>query len=222
MFGWCPLCVTRTHLSWPGQMADLIRNSDLSEQVFDAVDFADEIWAEELIVGSEFVGCTFSGVTFASSELRACRFVECTFVRCDLAVVRLADSFMTGSTFEDCRLSGIDWTRGRWADHQLHGPNAFERCDLSMGVFDDLNLTDLLMTGCKVHDSSFRNTRLSGANLEGSSLSGTDFTGAILSGARLVNTSGIALDPRSCDLTGAVLDLASAMSIVWTLGVTIE
>jgi uncharacterized protein YjbI with pentapeptide repeats len=198
------------------------RNEDLSDRAFDGVDFADGAWDGQLIVGSEFIGCAFGGASLASSELRACRFVECTFARCDFAVARLVDSFMTGCTFEDCRLPGIDWPRGRWADHQLHGPNAFERCDLSMGVFDDLDLSALVMTGCKVRDASFRGTKLIGANLQGSDLDGTDFTGADLSHARLTDTPGLALDPRLSDLTGATVDFAAAMGIVGTLGVAIE
>jgi len=198
------------------------RNGDLSEQTFDSATFDGEDWGRRVIVGSEFIGCTFVGVTLAGADLRSCRFIDCTFAECDLAVARLSDSSMSGCTFEDCRMSGIDWTRGGWNGHQIHGPNSFTRCELSMGVFDALDLVDLVMVECKVHDASFRESRMSGANLEGSDLTGADFTGADLSKARLVGVPGIVLDPRSCDLTGVVFDLASATSLVWGLGATIE
>lgn len=191
----------------------------MSERIFSNESFVAADWSEQHLNESEFHDCTFSGVSLARSDLLRCRFLNCRFVGCDLGLVRLTDSEISGGTFEDCRLVGIDWTRARWPAAELHGPNSFNRCDLSMGDPSGLSLVALSFRGGRACDVSFRGSNLSDADLTGT---GADFTGSDLSGALLVNCAAIALDPRSCELTGAVVDPVTALQIIDALGISIE
>jgi uncharacterized protein YjbI with pentapeptide repeats len=86
-----------------------------------------------------------------------------------------------------------------------------------MGDPSGLSLVALSFRGGRACDVSFR-----GSNLSDADLTGTDCTGSDLSGALLVNCAAIALDPRSCELTGAVVDPVTALQIIDALGISIE
>jgi uncharacterized protein YjbI with pentapeptide repeats len=175
-----------------------------------------------VIADAEFRECTFTGVAFSGLEVRRCRFVECRFIRCDLSVMKPIDSGFAGCSFEDGRLTGIDWRAGRWPKDPMHESNRFERCDLGLSDFSDLNLPGLVVTECRAREVNFRNAKLGGADFSGTDCTGTDFAGADLSGARLVGAAAVHLDPRVTRLTGAVLDADGARRLLAVLGIEIE
>lgn len=181
--------------------------------------FTDEKWGS--IVGAEFQDCTFVGCDFSGARWRSVRFIGCTFHRCDVSLVKPTDCTIGDSRFEDCRMLGVDWTLAVWPRVPLHEPNTFVRCDLSMSTFTDLVLGATRFEECRLREVSYRNAKLGEAVFDGSDCSGTDFLGADLSGAGLRRVADLHLDPLSTRLKGAIVDAATGVSILESLGINL-
>ncbi len=203
-------------------MGETNRSAELSDREFEGVHFDNEKWSEKSITNAEFESCRFVGVSLAASELTSCQFKNCQFTRCDMTGIKLRGSTFSGNTFEDCRLTGIDWTTGVWPARPLQGANTFRRSDLSMSVFAGLHLAESVVANCRVHDVGFRQAKMAGADFQGSDFTNSDFYGADLVGARLLDTVGLVLDPRTCQMEGAIVDIPVAVEAMRALGAIVE
>ena len=198
----------------------VVERETVTGVVADQSVFADVNW--ERVADAEFHGCTFVGADFSEAKVTDTRFVECRFERCDLSLWKPTRSVIGESHFEDCRLLGVDWTLASWPRVALYEANTFLRCDLSMGTFADLDLGATRFSECRMRESSFRFTRMAGADLKGSDCLGADFHGADLSGASLVGVAGLGVNPMSSKLDGATVDAEGAIAILEALGINLE
>ena len=181
--------------------------------------FTEETWAA--ITESEFSECRFEGCDISEAVFRAARFIDCTFVRCDMSLMKVTDCTFGGSRFEDCRMLGIDWTRGTWPRIPLHEPNTFVRCDLSMNTFTDLVLGAVRFEECRLREAGFRHAFLADSVFDGSDCAGADFLEADLSGASLQRTVSLIVDPRTTRLEGATVDAATGAAILESRGINL-
>lgn len=191
-----------------------------SNQQYDDREFADA--AIQSIDECEFDGCTFRNVVFNAATIRSSRFVDCTWVGCDLSLMDPLDSVFSECSFEECRISGVNWTMSVRRDAAIAEPNTFARCDLGMSNFAELDLTGWRFVDCRVAESGFREATLTDAHFERTDLNGADFANADLSGATLIECPGLYLDPTLTKLTGTTVSATTAVQIAEALGLIIH
>jgi uncharacterized protein YjbI with pentapeptide repeats len=169
----------------------------------------------------EFDACDFRNVILNSASIKRTRFVECTFAGCDLSLMDPLDSHFSGCTFDDCRLTGVNWSMSVRRDATLSEPNTFNRCDLGLSTFSELELDGYRFVDCRVVESGFRESTLIASHFERTDLSGADFTHANLSGSILIDCPGIHIDPAVTKIAGATVSAATALQIAEALGLII-
>ena len=101
---------------------------------------------------------------------------------------------------------------------KLKTTNACKRCDLSVALLADTNLSGAILTVANLRDADLRGADLSGANLRDADLRGADLSGANLSGANLRGASLSLAQPlianlRNANLTDANLTDAYLASV---------
>ncbi len=173
----------------------------------------------ERLIESEFYDCTFTRCSFVEATLKRCRFVHCTFRDCDLSLVRLADCVIADTTFEACRLVGIDWTQVSWSAVRLGEPLRFVNCDLHHSTFIGLNLRGLVLKDCRAVDVDFREADLTRATFAGTDLSESLFLHTDLTRADLSAACNYRISPAQNALTGAKFSLPEALSLLTSMDI---
>jgi fluoroquinolone resistance protein len=174
------------------------------------------------LVSSQFHNCLFKDCSMAESVLRGCRLVGCTFRRCDLGLVGVPNTAFVTTRFEDSKLVGIDWTRADWTTGRLPHPLAFHRCALNHSTFIALVLREIEITDCLAIDVDFREADLSGADFSGTDLAASLFLHTNLSGADLSRARNYRIDAQQNTLKGAKFSLPEAMSLLYSLDITLD
>ena len=197
------------------------------ERPFSQEQLVDEVYtgldlSERTIDECEFDGCEFRNVVMNAATVRASRFVDCTFAGCDLSLMEPIDSVFSGCAFEECRITGVNWSMVIRRDAAITEPNSLTSCDLSLSNFAELDLTGWRFVDCRVNETGFRETVLVDAHFERADLAGADFAHADLSGATLIDCPGLYLDSSLTKLTGATVSAATALQIVEALGLRIH
>lgn len=137
----------------------------------------------------EFEGCRFEDCDFTGAVFRNCKFDDCVFSRCNLSVAKVPHSRFTEAAFDECKLSGVDWTVAAWPRLILSVSLRFTRCILNDASFFGLALDKIVLTGCTAHDVDFRDGSFRDADF-----SSTDFANSLFNQTNLTRA----------DFTGAV------------------
>lgn len=128
----------------------------------------------------EFEECEFRDCDFTESTFRKCKFIECSFIRCNLSVIKVPQTRFTDVTFDECKLTGVDWTRADWPRLMSTVTLKFNKCIINDSSFFGLSMDEVSVEECKAHDVDFR---------EGSFCRGvfsySDFTGSLFSKTNL-------------------------------------
>jgi uncharacterized protein YjbI with pentapeptide repeats len=178
---------------------------DLADRVYLRCRFADVDLTEATSHGARFEECQFFNVRFNSGRHADSAFLRCTFRKCNLFDTTWEGCKLVGSTFDDCDLRPMTVTAGDWSFVHLAG------ADLRTAVFRDVRM---------------REAELTGANLTGAVLSRVDLSGAQLHKAKLLEadlrgSDLTALDPRTCETAGAIIDPDQAIVIARAIGFTL-
>lgn len=119
-------------------------------------------------------------------------------IRATLTALFILCVAATANAFDPEKVAGVEAGVADCPDCDFTGANLQFQCvktgDLSRARFDDANLKYACMRETTLHDTSFRNADLTGANLSDADLNGADMTGAILSLTLI----------RGTDLSGAL------------------
>jgi uncharacterized protein YjbI with pentapeptide repeats len=174
------------------------------------------------LASCEFDECRFVGCRLTESELRGCRFVDCAFEQCDLSLMHLPRSTLSACRFEDSKIIGVNWTEAAWPETRLWVPIGFERCVLNHSTFLGLNLSEVRIVRCTVHDVDFREADLTKADFTDSDLRGSHFVNTDLTGADLRSARSYRIDPRVNTLKGARFSLPEAVSLLEGLGIDLN
>lgn len=179
---------------------------DLSGEDHMATLFADVDMTETSGTGATFDSCVFRGVRFNSAHLTEFAFTSCVFDGCVFFDAKLERSKFVGSRFVDCRFELLKVEGGNWSFTDLH------RAALAGAQFDGVRFREADLAGIKATGVVLVGCDLSGADLEQADLSNADLRGSDLS----------TLDPRSANLTGAVVGEAQAILLAETLGLVVR
>lgn len=173
---------------------------------FRRVTFVDVDMSEALTRGAVFEECTFRGVRLNASRHHASAFLNCTFTRCSLFDASFTGCKALGSTFDACRFDILRIDGGDWSYVTL------AKADLSSADIRGVRMREADLAGARCDGAALRDVDLSGATLDHASFAGTDLRGSDLS----------ALDPRTAEVGGAVVDLRQAVVLAENLGLDVR
>ena len=188
---------------------------------YEGARFDDLSEGELAATGIAFYDCVFDGCTVPEAKWTGCRFVGCRFSGCDLGLTGFADSSFRETVFEDCRLTGVDWTRV-WRDPGLPPEFDFERCILDFGDFSHLDLSSRKLHRCNLHEATFVRSDLREADCRGSDFSRARFSGCDLRGADFREAVNYAIDPTDNRVERARFSLPEALGLLSGLGIELS
>lgn len=145
---------------------------------FDTIDAAGKSFT-----GVIFENCAFDNSNFSEVRFYKCKFVDCEFTNTNLSNIKVDYSKFLDVKFTACKLVGVDWTKADWPRFNFTSPLKFTQCILNDTSFFGLNLAELQLEHCKVHDVDFRNGNFSKANFTYS-----DFTNSLFMKTNLKET----------------------------------
>ncbi|MBC6988492.1 pentapeptide repeat-containing protein [Hymenobacter sp. BT491] len=177
-----------------------------------------ERWtSEHLRPHAEFEQCHFIGGDFASATLGNKRFVDCLFERCNLSLASLAGTGLQNVAFQDCKLSGLQFTACRDMLFEVH----FDRCQLSYASFYGKRMPGTHFGHCNLTDADFTGADLANADFQECTLNGAVFHQTQLSGADFRTATGFIIDPDINPLKKARFVLEGLPGLVNKYGVII-
>lgn len=174
----------------------------------------------ELLRGMEYMGCRFEHCVFENSSVSRCKFTDCVFSNCRITNPTIEYTVMTGSSFEQCRLFGINWSQ--LSSGYIKPIDCFDRCQLKynhfLGMefsrfeFSDSDILTSMFADCNLADSAFRHCRLDDTEFFRCDLSNADFRDAV----------GYRVDLSTCTLRGAAFSFPEVVNLLGGLGIVIE
>jgi uncharacterized protein YjbI with pentapeptide repeats len=196
-------------------MADF--NLDADEYLSET--FAGLDRARSEIDGVLFEGCRFESCDFSEVVFRACSFIDCSFSSCNLSVADIGYSRFVDVRFEDCKLIGVDWTRGDWPRLVLHSPFEFRHCVLDGGSFFGMKLAGLVLERCRAQDVDFQQADLSRGNFSGTDFTHSQFGQTNLGRANFCDATGYRIDINSNFIGKARFSRLEALSLLDSLDI---
>ncbi|MEH6445642.1 MAG: pentapeptide repeat-containing protein [Oceanospirillaceae bacterium] len=127
-----------------------------------------------------FEDCRFESCDFSEASFNNCQFLECDFVNCNFSLAKFKGTRLQETTFNECKLLGIDWTLINWPSVVLDSLVSFERCVLNDSSFYGLTLQRLKLLDCRCYEVDFREGDFNHANF-----SHSDFTRSLFSRTNL-------------------------------------
>lgn len=145
---------------------------------------------EEEIVSRIFEDCLFEDCRFQSVKLVDCRFTGCHFKNCVLSSLNSKNTQTMGNSFEDCRISGVDWA-------SLLDPRKLDMGFLPFDSLEHCQLRDCVFFGMRLKKVDFHGLDLSGCYFDECDLSEADFKGCMLKGTSFQNNNLVQADFRN-------------------------
>lgn len=166
---------------------------------------------------TSFVNCNFNGASFLS-----CRFIDCNFYDCDLSLLQVANCTFTKVAIESCKAIGINWTKANWSDSGPKNKIIFAESTINHSTFIGLDLSNIKILNCIVHDVDFREADLTNVDLSGSDLTKSIFGDTILSGADLSQARNYQINPCANKLGGAKFMLPEALGLLYSMDIILD
>lgn len=149
---------------------------------------------------------TYANDDLLDDDLEGVTFEHCQFVGTNMTGVQLVEV-----TFENCKLSGIDFRKCR----------AFPSIDMRFVdcVLDGCNFSDLVLknqsfVACELRRCTFVRTNLAGADFSHSDLTESLFHACDLTRADFSRSKKYAVDPVGNKITNAKFSLPEAVSLL--------
>ena len=167
----------------------------------------------------EFEDCTFTECNFSDAKFDQCKFIDCTFTKCNLSLVKIAYSQFNDVSFENSKVIGVDWTKASWPNLALFSPIKFEQCIISDCSFFALELKELVLDMCKVHDVDFREGDFTQSNFSGSDFANSLFSKTNLSSVNFIDAINYHLDINNNTITKAKFSRHEAVNLLESLDI---
>lgn len=193
-------------------------------------EYCGEVFSKLERAGEELSGllledCLFQSCRFTELSLVNCRFSGCRFVDCKVAAPKLRGCQMFSCDFENCALSGVDWSAlldERKREMGFLPFDSLNGCSLRHCVFFGLDLKSFNFSRTDLSGSVFDACRLEGASFQECRLGGTSFAQNDLSGADFRGAEEYFFSLESNRVKGARFSLPEAVNLLSALGVVIE
>ena len=166
-----------------------------------------------------FEDCEFNHCNFYSAKFSHCKFNNCTFNYCNLSVINIAYSRFYAIVFNECKLSGTDWTRADWPNFNPDFELTFRKCILTNASFFGLTLNNLTMEECKSVDVDFRESDLTGSVMTGCDFSGSLFNQTVLHAVNFTDSWNYNINVLNNTVTKAIFSRLEALALLESLGI---
>ena len=117
---------------------------------------------------------------------------------------------------------GINWTELSWPQIKLASPLYFYSSNISHSSFYGLELADLIIDDCKVHDVDFRESNLTHASFIGSDLQNSLFMHTNLTHANFTNAINYTIDIQFNTIKKAIFSFPDAIALLNSLDIKIN
>jgi fluoroquinolone resistance protein len=161
--------------------------------------------ADRVIEDCSFRDCVLTDARFNASKIRSCEFAG--------AGVQGVSLF--AATLEECKMMGLDFTRGARFDAAT-----FSRVNFDYTLLRGLDLTGVEFVGCSMRECDFTGGDLTNASLVDCDLTDADWSSVTTSSTDLRGSSARGLDLRRGPY-GVILTTKQAVALVEDLGVRV-
>jgi fluoroquinolone resistance protein len=194
--------------------------TDHLQQIYDDQTFKDGDYPKVEFCSKEFNDCPFIRCTFTEASFQGCIFRNCKFKDCDLSLIRIQDSLFAGTTFEDCKVVGVNWAEARWTQAGLLDPSVhFTGCSINYSTFIGVNLKKAVLTKCMARDVDFSEANLTGANCTCTDFAESRFSQTNLTEADFTHATNYAINVHQNKIKGAKFSLPEAMALLYSLDI---
>ena len=177
---------------------------------------------EETFTGLQFVDCNFTHCSLDSCTLRHCDFSGCVFLRCRVSALKAETVQMKFGEFEECVLTGVNWSLLQPAGRFSEPISRMERCRLKYNSFSNLNLARFDFSGSELVETIFAECKLSESSFQGCGLQNTEFFKCDLRKADFREAVGYRIDVLNNEVKNARFSLPEAMRLLGPLGIQLE
>jgi fluoroquinolone resistance protein len=174
---------------------------------------------EQVIIESVFENCTFLSCNLSEGHFQNVKFCDCTFENCNLSNIKIKGCSFHTVEFIKSKIVGVNWCEATWPTIKLSCPIHFSECDLSHSTFLGLNLRDIKLTRCRIHDVDFREADLTYANLTYSDFSRSLFMNSNLTEADFSYAESYRINLQYNKVTRAKFMLPEAVGLLYGLDI---
>ena len=114
---------------------------------------------------------------------------------------------------------GVDWNKATWPSFSMPSSIRFYECIANDASFAGLDLSELVMEQCKLHDVDFREANLMQANFRFSDFSHALFHQCDLSEADFTEATAYNIDVLNNRIKGAKFSRFEAVNLLSNLGI---
>lgn len=187
--------------------------TEYTDQTFETIELEDASWA-----GKTFTNCRFVRCRFIRMNLTGALLSDCVFDHSELSLPLVTGCGMRQVSFEECKLVGVDFTK---CNVNLFGIS-FKQSLIDTCNFSSLKLKKTPFLNCTIRDSRFIQSLLNEADFSGSDLERTLFHQCELEKANFIRAKNYSIDPMTSKVAGAKFSLPEAVSLLTSLGITLE
>ena len=141
---------------------------------------------------------------------------------CDLSLSKFPGCKFSEVSFKNSKVVGINWTELSWPQIKLASPLYFYSSNISHSSFYGLELADLIIDDCKVHDVDFRESNLTHASFIGSDLQNSLFMHTNLKHADFTNAINYSIDIQCNIITKASFSFPDVIALLNHLDIKIN
>ena len=172
---------------------------------------------DESITNIEFDSCTFEQCNFEFSEFRSCKFIECQFVNCNLSNVKWPFCTFNEVEYAHCKMIGIDWTKVGWSNFNFTSPIKCFQCNVSDNSFYGLQMMELTLQECKVHQVDFREGNFAKSDFSLSDFTFSQFSNTNLESCNFTESFEYQIDVRHNKIAKAKFSKLEAINLLFGL-----
>jgi fluoroquinolone resistance protein len=185
--------------------------------------FADkELGPENLRQGvlpkGEYDGSKFTQLDLSGADLSGYSFLDCQFLHCNLGNMKLQGTAMKSVSFQDCKLTGLQFTDC----HPFLFAVSFTNCRLEYASFHGKSMKGTKFIRCDLTEVDFTEADLTRSIFEDCGLGGSQFNGANLERVDLRTSEGFMIDPRTTKLKKAMFRLSGLPGLLTAYDIIIE
>ncbi len=177
--------------------------------------FTDKIELSE----SEYEECTFEKLNIKEESIKDCVFTNCTFNNCEISNVIIINSKITDSTFNKCKLIGIEWNK---FECRFGFANKFYQCYMPYSVFVEIDLKNSDFIECNLMESYFEYDICKGVSFNKSDLKGVQFLRCNLSNCNFLEAKNYFFDIRENNCNNTKMSKEDAVYLLKVFGVKLE
>ena len=193
-----------------------------SESIYEDIIFNQTKLEEKSLENITFDNCIFEDANFYKSIFSDCKFFNCKFIRSDLSLVKLPNSVIDNTLFQECKIQGINFTTLNWEKNISSNPLSFTNSQISYCSFNALNLKKLKIKNCIANDLDFSDCILTSSDFSGSDLKGSRFNNCKLDNSDFTKTKNYYINPVLNKLDGSKFTYPEVINLLDSFNIKIQ